>query len=537
MKQSVRDYKEVRQTMKRQNNDHRKLTKDLVILVVVLSVAIISPVAYLSSQAQENISEQFIDNATERAAGKFRAMADSMSMTLGLVRDWGATELFSNKDTDTLNRLLFPVFDREKLLYGISVADMDSNSYQVSLEANGLRTSQIDSRRKTRQSIVTWWDAEHNKGKTEVNDSDYDPRLRPWFTPALSDSGTFWTEPYKFYASGKVGITASTSYLRKKDQKPVVVAFDILLDELFTEMHKFAPSANSRIFIFRRDAKLYVPQTTETEPDFLELSSVQDTLIQEIYSNWSSEGNLDNKVISIQHEGTTWWSGFLPLDNVRRTAWICVMVPEQDITGQAGKRRMTLWLIGLGSVLFAIALAVWISRHYGRKFAKAEKDIFDANDPEASIYKIIEHGEGPVVEFKSTIRMNLHSRKPGKEIELAWLKGVAAFLNTDGGTLLLGVTDSGEITGLEKDVFENEDKCKLHFKNLIAQHIGAELSKYIHFQIVPVGDKSVGVVSCDRSAEPVFLKTNKSEAFYIRNGPSSDELPVSKALNYIKNRK
>lgn len=507
------------------------------VLVVVLSVAIISPVAYLSAQSQRKISEQFIDNAAERAVGKFRAMADSMAATLGLVRDWGATELFSIEDTNTLNRLLFPVFDRENLLYGISVADMDSNSYYVRLESDGLRTSQIDAKQKTRQSIVTLWDAELNKEASEATDSDYDPRRRPWFTPALSGEGIFWTEPYKFHASGAVGITASTSYLRKKDQKPIVVAFDILLDELFTEMHNSAPSANSRIFIFRRDAKLYVPKTLETSPDFLALSSVQDPLVRKIYSNWIGEDNLDEKVVSIQHEGTTWWSGFLPMDNERRITWICVMVPEQDIIGQAGKLKTKIWFSGLGAVLFAIALVAWIYRKYVRKSGDAEDGLFDNSDPKTSIYQIIERGEGPEVEFKSTIRMNQHTKKPGKEIELAWLKGVAAFLNTDGGVLLLGVTDSGEITGLEHDVFENEDKCKLHFKNLIAQHVGAVLSKYIRFQIVPVGDKTVGVVVCDRSAEPVFLKTNKSEAFYIRNGPSSDELPVSMALNYIKSRK
>jgi hypothetical protein len=153
------------------------------ILVVVLSLAIILPVTYLSAQSQRKISEQFIDNAAERAVGKFSAMTDSMAATLGLVRDWGATELFSIEETDKLNRLLFPIFDREKLLYGVSIADMDSNSYYVRLEADGLRTSQIDAKQPKRQSEVTLWDAEYNKVNSEVNDSDYDPRRRPWFTP------------------------------------------------------------------------------------------------------------------------------------------------------------------------------------------------------------------------------------------------------------------------------------------------------------------------------------------------------------------
>ena len=177
-----------------------------------------------------------------------------------------------------------------------------------------------------------------------------------------------------------------------------------------------------------------------------------------------------------------------------------------------------------------------VSKHllYGQ--AVETGSVQDSEDPEEQIRGLIAAGENRMVEFKATLRMNLHSKKPGKEIELAWLKGVAAFLNTDGGILLLGVTDAGAITGLEQDVFENDDKCRLHFKNLIAAHLGADLSKYIRFELLPFDGKTIGVVRCARASDPVFLKDGNKEYFYIRNGPSSDELPVSKALNYIKRR-
>jgi len=47
---------------------------------------------------------------------------------------------------------------------------------------------------------------------------------------------------------------------------------------------------------------------------------------------------------------------------------------------------------------------------------------------------------------------------------------------------------------------------RLHFKNLVAKHIGAELSKYIRFVILSMDGKTVGVVRCGRASEPVFLK-------------------------------
>ena len=231
-----------------------------------------------------------------------------------------------------------------------------------------------------------------------------------------------------------------------------------------------------------------------------------------------------------------WWGGFRPLENANRNTWVGVMVPETDITGGVTRRQIVLGVVGLLVMLLAGGLTGWMIRRHGRSFDDPA-DMFDHNHPQASIRRLIGMGEGRAVEFKSTMRMNLHTGKAGKEIEMAWLKAVAALMNTDGGILLLGVTDSGGINGLESDGFENEDKCRLHFKNLISQHIGAELSKYLNFGIVRVDEKTAGVVVCDRSAEPVFLKTPKRETFYIRNGPSSDELPVSKVLTYIKHRK
>jgi hypothetical protein len=255
-------------------------------------------------------------------------------------------------------------------------------------------------------------------------------------------------------------------------------------------------------------------------------------LIQQAHSAWQGSSQQAGAVVSLRHEGRMWWYGFQPLEQSDRNTWIAVMVPESDVLIDVKRRMAWLWGGGLFVALCAGAAATWMIRRHGRTFG-GHADLLN----ETGIHELIAKGENRTVEFKSTLRMNLHSKKPGKEIELAWLKGVAGFLNTDGGTLLIGVTDDGEITGLERDVFENDDKCRLHFKNLIATHIGADLSKYVRFILVSVAQKTVGVVLCARSSEPVFLKDGNKEHFYIRNGPSSDELPVSKALKYIKHRK
>jgi predicted HTH transcriptional regulator len=135
------------------------------------------------------------------------------------------------------------------------------------------------------------------------------------------------------------------------------------------------------------------------------------------------------------------------------------------------------------------------------------------------------------------MRMNLKTNQTGKEIELAWLKGTTAFMNSEGGILLLGVDDSGEIVGLEADNFENEDRCMLHFKNLINQHIGAEFTHYLEFGLIDMNGKTIGILECKPSQKPVFLKNKSEEHFYIRSGPSSIKLQTSKILEYIEDRK
>ena len=146
---------------------------------------------------------------------------------------------------------------------------------------------------------------------------------------------------------------------------------------------------------------------------------------------------------------------------------------------------------------------------------------------------IISKGEDRKMEFKSTLRTNLHASQFDKEVELAVLKTIVAYLNTEGGVLLVGVSDKGEVIGLEKDCFENNDKLKLHLSNLIRQHIGHQFFPFINYELYPVNDKHVLKIDCLSSTKRVFLKVGKEEEFYIRNGPSSAKLTGNALIDYI----
>jgi len=152
------------------------------------------------------------------------------------------------------------------------------------------------------------------------------------------------------------------------------------------------------------------------------------------------------------------------------------------------------------------------------------------------IEKIIEAGESTTVEFKSTLRWNIKAKRIDKKMEHAVLKSIVAFLNTDGGTLLVGVEDDGNLLGIELDDFPNEDKYLLHFTNLVNGKIGKEISEFIKYELKNAKDQKVLFVKCAKSPTPVLLNFDKQEEFYVRTGPASVALSMSQMLGYIKTR-
>ncbi len=152
------------------------------------------------------------------------------------------------------------------------------------------------------------------------------------------------------------------------------------------------------------------------------------------------------------------------------------------------------------------------------------------------VSNLIKKGEGRKLEFKSTLRKNLHTNELDKKIEHSVLKTINAYLNSDGGTLLVGISDNGEIIGLDHDEFPDHDKLNLYFTHLLKQHIGSEYLPFIKYDIFKVGDKYVLRIDCEASDKHVFLKLGQDEEFYVRNGASSAKLSGSVLIDYINNK-
>ncbi|MBA4416475.1 MAG: hypothetical protein C0392_00985 [Syntrophus sp. (in: bacteria)] len=163
-----------------------------------------------------------------------------------------------------------------------------------------------------------------------------------------------------------------------------------------------------------------------------------------------------------------------------------------------------------------------------------------------TLEEMITEGESDELEFKSTLRWDINAGEVNKKIEEVILKTVAAFANSRGGTLLIGVDDEGGVLGLEHDYFSlgdvDRDKFELHLRNLLNQQFGAVfITSKIQIVFHEVGDKEVCQIDVAPAKDPLILKLRDKngqliEKFYARSGNSSQEIPLSEMNAYIKER-
>jgi Asp-tRNA(Asn)/Glu-tRNA(Gln) amidotransferase A subunit family amidase len=164
------------------------------------------------------------------------------------------------------------------------------------------------------------------------------------------------------------------------------------------------------------------------------------------------------------------------------------------------------------------------------------REVATTEQKQLSLMEIISLGETHQVEFKATLRTNLHTNARDHRMEYTVLRTIAGFLNTNGGMLTIGVFDDGTPVGLEVDGFENEDKMALHLTSLVKSNLNILAMPYIHIHFDDYMDTRVMVVECKRSSKPIFLKDGKEQRFFIRTGPSTTELKADEILEYTKIR-
>lgn len=180
----------------------------------------------------------------------------------------------------------------------------------------------------------------------------------------------------------------------------------------------------------------------------------------------------------------------------------------------------------------------------------------------SNVGSLIAAGEGDKAEFKSSLH-HPHEALPDdlmSRVEVgrldqaqAWkevqkrlnhsvTKTLAAFLNSSGGTLLIGVGDSGVVLGIEADYShlprakQDQDGWLLSLRDIVNKALGEEVWSLIQVSVVQHEQSPVGVIECPPRSTETWLNENGKDIFYIRASSATHSLQGPKLTRYVRER-
>lgn len=182
----------------------------------------------------------------------------------------------------------------------------------------------------------------------------------------------------------------------------------------------------------------------------------------------------------------------------------------------------------LGATGFVVA-AEWLNRRVRTR---------SVGTPTA---ELLAAGEGPRVEYKGSARANLATGEKDARMELAVARTVAAFANSRGGVLLVGVGDEGRPIGLDLDLQlvrgGDRDRYELWVHDLLEGCLGRNALRHVSVRFEELEGRLVCRIDVEAADAPVYLRPHTGERrprFYVRTGNSTRELDVDDVVDYVR---
>ena len=192
--------------------------------------------------------------------------------------------------------------------------------------------------------------------------------------------------------------------------------------------------------------------------------------------------------------------------------------------------------------LLALAIELQLNEQRLRSLSKANAEDDELRD---EVYRLLQRGESKELEFKGSYITPLEKQVPEKVLKFACFKTVAAFANTQGGTLLIGVSDQGKVLGLEQCIQQagNVDRLlqriEQDFKNFT---VDGAIDDVYRLRPLTIEGQTIVLVSVSPSPSPIFSRAkhdspkNAAEGVFVRRNTKSDFLQGVEMYNFLSGR-
>ena len=500
-------------------NVRKNLFRDIIVIVLLTVISITSLAMYRGLSIKDQVSTELLTGAGRLIQKRFSLFLSPYESSLEVLARTDAAKNLGHSlvSERVLATLFYPYLDVYENLGAITLIQSSGKTVFMERSDSGLSTTIRD-------------------GTGGLNPALPETAMYRGALAAPADAPVFWSESFTS-RNDKSGISASIS-VQQNGGGTIVIAFTIPGTHILQFIADIETVEGVEIVLFNQHGLFISKQhLLGAQAGSKRISSSpSQNQVKKAIESWIGKGGKENGIERFRVEGMKWWAGFNKLGAGAGDGFIGVLVPESGIIEDVHTSLFNLAVpIGL-ILLFALAMTFNLVRRYSFQLKDLPQQHLLENEFTDNIKRLIHLGESATVEFKSTVRKNIKADRFGKEIELAWLKTVTAFMNSDGGILLIGVADNGMVTGLAPDGFSSEDKCRLHVKNLINNHLGTAFSRYVHLSFCQIDSETILVLECERVRQPVFLFIGKNEEFYVRSGPASMKLSMSAMVTYLSQR-
>ena len=202
-------------------------------------------------------------------------------------------------------------------------------------------------------SRLTWLNADGAVLDTTLDaEDDYDARTRPWYQAATDSGDAVWTEAYRFFSSGRVGVTAASPLTTPGGDLRVVVGVDVRLDVLTNFLERVRPSENASMAISTTSGDIVALAGGGTKPDLpvpvdeVGRPALSSAFAQEPGSILGVTANdTPQRVTRVLLDEPAGWS-------------VAVAVPEADFVGElrANNSLVTMVLLALAAIAMVVLL-------------------------------------------------------------------------------------------------------------------------------------------------------------------------------------
>lgn len=509
---------------------------DMLFFGVIFIVLAVGAVAFWGvREIRRDAAVVAVENSAKGMAGAVTVLVNAITTSNQEMEDKTLTSLEPHR----LRTILAEKLKRNSTLQSVILSDANGLRYMLSRKPDGMMEGiplpdDPDS--------VQWVfiDDEGQAQKKEIdaqfNRQVADKALTEEFHH-LEPGQINWRSAYRFHELGESRITAST--LIDKAGEQYMLSYVLPVTALLNHLEGADPGGAEKVFLYWDSGKVLPVGEGAVSRDGQNTSRAQsagqvlDPVMEQTLERLDDlRGKLDEP-FPFKVGKEIWWAYVHPLSIFGDTMALGVAVPKRNVDSTLTSDTF-LQVAGGILVLCAFGALYVLHRNRARIIAMGSRQ--KAPFTESDVLDLVAKGEGRELEFKQTLRFNLKSGKNGKEIEHACMKSVAGFMNSGGGTLLVGVNDEGEITGFEEDCFKSEDKALLHFNNLVNQYIGTEFSRFLDTVVIEVREKKILRAYCLPANTPAILKNGNYEEVYVRSGPASRQLSFSQFYEWLQER-